>query len=70
MYPEMYYKHQPGNVVVDETPTKIKAHELQIVGWMLTKDQQLMKLNLGIDVKPQMVNIDEELEISKVLELK
>ncbi len=54
---------------MDETPTKIKAQELQIVGWMLTKDQQLMKLNLGIDVEPQMVKINAQLEISKVLEI-
>ncbi len=32
---------------MDETPAKIKAQGLQIVIWMLTKDQQLMKLNLG-----------------------
>jgi hypothetical protein len=31
---------------MDEIPTKIKAHESQIVGWMLIEDQQLMKLNL------------------------
>jgi hypothetical protein len=37
---------------MDETPTKIKAPELQIARWMLTKDQQLMKLNLGTDAKP------------------
>jgi hypothetical protein len=42
---------------MDETLAKIKAHELQIVGWMLTKDQQLMKLNLGTNAKPQMVKI-------------
>jgi hypothetical protein len=42
---------------MDETPTKIKTHELQIVGWMLTKDQQLMELNLGIDAEPQLVKI-------------
>ncbi len=53
---------------MDETPTKIEAHELQIVRWMLTKDQQLMKLNMGIDVKPQMVKINAQLEIGKVLE--
>jgi hypothetical protein len=47
-----YCNHQLGNVAMDETPTKIKAHELQIVGWMLIEDQQLMKFNLGIDVKP------------------
>jgi hypothetical protein len=54
----MYYIHQPGNVVVDETPTKIKAHGLQIARWTLTRDQQLMELNLGIDVKPHMVKIN------------
>jgi hypothetical protein len=37
---------------VDETPTKIKAHELQIARWTLTKNQQLTKLNLGTDVEP------------------
>ncbi len=25
VYLEMYYNHQLGNVIVDETPTKIKA---------------------------------------------
>ncbi len=54
---------------MDETPTKIKTHELQIARWTLTEDQQLMKFNLGIDVKPQMVKINAQLEISKVLEL-
>ncbi len=37
---------------MDETLTNIKAQGLQIVGWMLIEDQQLMKLNLGIDVEP------------------
>jgi hypothetical protein len=36
---------------------KSKARELQIVRWMLTENQQLMKLNLGIDAKPHMVKI-------------
>jgi hypothetical protein len=43
---------------VDETPTKIKAHELHIVRWMLTEDQELMKLNLGIDAKPHLMKIN------------
>ncbi len=54
---------------MDEILAKIKAHELQIVGWMLIKDQQLMKFNLGNDVKPHMVNINAQLEIGKVLEV-
>jgi hypothetical protein len=37
---------------MDETLVKIKAQDLQIPRWMLTKNQQLMKLNLGIDVGP------------------
>jgi hypothetical protein len=34
---------------MDKTPTKIKAHELQVVGWMLIENQQLIKFNLGIN---------------------
>jgi hypothetical protein len=36
---------------MDEILVKIKAEELQIARWMLTKNQQSMKLNLGIDAK-------------------
>jgi hypothetical protein len=36
---------------------------------MLIEDQQLMKFNLGTDVEPQLVKINAQLEISKVLEL-
>ncbi len=70
VYLKMYYNHQLRSVVVDETPTKIKAQKLLIVGWTLTKDQQLMKLNLGIDAKPQLVKINAQLDIGKVLEAK
>ncbi len=69
MYLKMYYNHQPRSVVVDETLAKIKAQELQIPGLMLTKDQQLVKLNLGTNVEPHMVKINAQLEINKVLEL-
>ncbi len=69
VYLKTYYKHQLGSVAEDETPAKIKAQELQIVGWMLIEDQQLMKLNLGIDAKPQMVKTNAQLEMGKVLEL-
>jgi hypothetical protein len=36
---------------------------------MLIENQYLMKLNLGIDAKPQMVNINAQLETCKVLEV-
>jgi len=58
VYPEMYYNYQLGNVAMDETPTKIKAQELQIARWTLNENQQLMKLNLGTDAKPHMVKIN------------
>ncbi len=51
---------------MDENLAKIKAHELQIVGWMLIKDQQLMKFNLGTYVKPHMMKINAQLETCKV----
>jgi hypothetical protein len=69
VYPETYYGHQLGNVVVDEIPTNIKAHGLQITKWTLIEDQQLMKLNLGTDAKPQMVETNAQLETRKVLEV-
>jgi hypothetical protein len=38
VYLKIYYSHQLGNVTMDETLAKIKEHELEIVGWTLTKD--------------------------------
>jgi hypothetical protein len=69
VYPKMYYNYQPGSVAVDEILAKIKTQELQITRWTLIKDQQLMKFNLGTDAKPQMVKINSQLEITKVLEV-
>jgi len=69
VYPKAYYRHQLGNVEVNETPAKNKTQWLQIVGWTLTEDQQLMKLNVGIHVESQMVKINAQLEIGKVLEV-
>ncbi len=69
VYPKTYYKHQLDSVIVDETLAKIKAQWLQIVGWTLIENQQLMKLNMGTNVKPQMVKINAQLETSKVLEV-
>ncbi len=43
---------------MDETLAKIKIQELQMVAWTLTKDQQIMKFNLGTNVKPLLVKIN------------
>jgi hypothetical protein len=47
VYPKAYYHHSQGDVEMDETPTKIQVQNLQIIGWTLTEEQQLVKLNLG-----------------------
>jgi hypothetical protein len=52
VYPETYYRHQLRSVVMHETVANIKAQGLQIGGWMLIENQQLMKLNLGTNVEP------------------
>jgi hypothetical protein len=54
---------------LDEILANIKAKGLQTSKWMLTKNQQLMKLNLGTNAKPQMVKINAHLETSTVLEM-
>ncbi len=41
---------------------------MKILGWSLIEDQQLIKLNLGTDVEPQLVEINAQLETCKVLE--
>jgi len=40
-----------------------------MVGWTLIEDRQLMKFNMGIDAKPQLMKINAQLEIGKVLEV-
>ncbi len=52
VYPKSYYYHNQANVEVDETPTKIQVQNFQIVGWILTEEQQLVKLNLGTKPNP------------------
>jgi hypothetical protein len=44
----------------------MKVHELQITSWTLTKDQQLMKLFLGIENTPQYVKVNTHLEENKM----
>ncbi len=38
VYPKTYCSHWPRSVMVDEILAKIKAQELQIGRWKLTKD--------------------------------
>jgi hypothetical protein len=66
VYLETYYLHILGDVYIDETLTEMKVHELPIASWTLTKDQQLMKLFLGIENTPQYVKVNAHLEENKM----
>jgi hypothetical protein len=39
IYLKINYKHQLGNVQIDETLTKLKAQELYIASWTLIEEQ-------------------------------
>jgi hypothetical protein len=51
VYLETYYHHSQTNMEMNETPTKIQVHNLQITRWTLIKEQ-LVKLNLGTEANP------------------
>ncbi len=38
IYPKMFYEHTTGEVLMDETPIQDKLKDLQIVGWIMTKE--------------------------------
>jgi hypothetical protein len=52
VYLETYYHHSQDDIQVNETPTKIQIQNLHITGWILTKEQQLVKLNLSTKANP------------------
>jgi len=42
IYLKTYYHHSQAYIEVDEKPTKIQVHILQIVCWTLIEEQQLV----------------------------
>jgi hypothetical protein len=54
---------------MDETLTKIQVQNHQTIGWTLTKKQQLVKLNLGIETNPQCIKVNAQLIKEKIEEL-
>ncbi len=61
VYIETYYQHKLSQVQIDETLVKVKVQELQIAKWTLTKNQQLLKINLGIKDNPQTIKNNAQL---------
>jgi hypothetical protein len=52
VYVETYYHYNQDDIQVDETPTNIQVQNLQIAGYALIEEQQLVKLNLGTKANP------------------
>ncbi len=58
MYPETYYHHTLSQVQINEIPMNIQIQELQIASWTLTKEQQLLLINLGTTKNPQTIKVN------------
>ncbi len=46
---------------IDKTLAWERVHQLQITGWVITKEKQLKRINLGTIECPQYVNINATL---------
>jgi len=69
VYPKTYYHHSQLDIEVDGTLAKIQVQNLQIAGWTFTKEQQLVKLNLGTKSNPQCIKVNAQLIKEKIEEL-
>jgi hypothetical protein len=41
-----FFQPKVGEVEIDETPAQIKVQKLRIARWIVTKEEQLTKINL------------------------
>jgi hypothetical protein len=45
--PETFFQHEVGKMEIDEMLAWIRVQNLHIVGWIVIKEKQLTKINLG-----------------------
>ncbi len=69
VYPKTYYHHSQADIEMDETPSKMKVLNLQIIGWTLIKKQNFVILNIGINANPQCIKVNAQLIKEKIEEL-
>jgi hypothetical protein len=48
---------------IDKTPIQIRVQNLRIVGWIVTKEEQLTNINLGSEENLQKVKICVDLKL-------
>jgi hypothetical protein len=59
-------------MIIDKTPTQERIQDLTIASWIVTKEEQLTKINLGIKDNVQHVKVNSRLEsfiIDQLIEL-
>jgi hypothetical protein len=59
---ENFFHPKVGEMIVDEAPTQEQVHDLTIVGWIVTKEEQLTKVNLGTKENVQQMKVYFTLE--------
>jgi hypothetical protein len=61
--PLTFFQPKGGEMEIDEMPIQIKVQNPFIIGWIVTKEEQLTKINLGSKENLQEVKINVDLEI-------
>ncbi len=55
---ETFFHLEVGKMIIDETPTQERIHDLTIRGWTITKQEQLTKINLGTKENVQQLKVN------------
>jgi hypothetical protein len=59
---EMFFQPKVGEMEIDKMPSLVRVQNLCIVGWIVTEEEQLTKINLGSEGNLQQVKINVDLE--------
>jgi hypothetical protein len=57
-----FFHPKVGEMIIDETPIQERIQDLTIASWIVTKDEQLTKINLGTKDNVQLVKVNSTLE--------
>ncbi len=59
--PKTFFQLEVGEMEIDKTFVQIEVQNLCIVGWIVIKEKQLTKINLGFEKNLQHVTINVEI---------
>jgi len=62
------FPHVPSNILVDDTPARLKDKDLKIAQWNLLEGAQVCNLNLGTKIEPKIVKINNNLDLVIVVQ--